>query len=49
LDGSALGIAYVTLQGGYDNGYAGDSGQTTIMGSMSIISGQVVLDNIVIQ
>ena len=32
----------ITLQGGYDAGYAGDSGLTTITGSMTIISGEVV-------
>lgn len=39
----------VTLRGGYDSGFTANSGVTTINGSLTITSGSVTLENIVVR
>jgi hypothetical protein len=39
----------VTLRGGYDSGFASITGYTTISGSLTITSGTVTVENVVIQ
>jgi hypothetical protein len=39
----------VTLKGGYDSSFGTNSGQTIIRGTLTITSGSVVLENIIIQ
>jgi hypothetical protein len=39
----------VTLKGGYDNGFGTSNGQTVLKGTLTITSGSVIMENIVIQ
>jgi hypothetical protein len=39
----------ITLQGGYDNSFTASSGYTTIVGSLTIATGSVTVDRIIVQ
>jgi hypothetical protein len=38
----------VTLQGGYDSGFSGITGYSTLLGVLNIDSGSLTVDNLVI-